>query len=169
MLRCRLSDPAAQPAIEAAVAFQKDHFDSLRLQLGYAYGGTLSADDSLPISEFTPKCVEGARLPHVALSDGRSILDLINPRGLTLIAGADGQAWTRVQSPAPLDLHIEARDFSVNGPAWSERMGLESKGAVIVRPDGHILTLAKGDTASDQLSVSRALATFLTPAQQGAA
>ena len=165
----RLNDPEARPAIEAAVAFQKDHFDSLRLQLGYAYGGTLSADDSLPISEFTPKCVVGARLPHLALSDGRSILDLINPHGLTLIAGPSGKGWAHLEGPAPLSLKIEHQDFSVDGQSWAERMDLGAHGAVIVRPDGHILALAKGDAPSDLQSASQAMSAFLGIDLQGAA
>ena len=163
----RLTDPAARPVIEAAVAFQKDHFDSLRLQLGYAYGGKLSADDSLPISEFTPKCVEGARLPHVLLSDGRSVLDLINPHGMTLIAGADGETWANLQSAAPLDFKIEARDFSVSGQSWFERMGLSPSGALMVRPDGHILAIAHSDAAADREAIRQALNVYL--ALEGAA
>jgi hypothetical protein len=103
------------------------------------------------------------------LSDGRSILDLINPHGLTLIAGTEGKGWAQLEGPAPLSLKIEHQDFSVDGQSWAERMDLGAPGAVIVRPDGHILALAKGDAPSDLHSASQAMSAFLSLDLQGAA
>ncbi len=142
----RLSEPEARAAVDAAIAFQKDHFDSLRLQLGFAYGDALRADDLLPISEFTPKAVVGARLPHLALSDGRSTLDLVSHNGFTLIAGpeADPTGLEATGLTVPLKVLIEGRDFGAT-KGWASHMGLSPSGALLVRPDGHILSVLPSD------------------------
>lgn len=152
----RLSDPAARAKIDAAIAFQKDHFDSLRLQLGYAYGDALKADAALPISEFTQKAVVGARLPHVARAGNRSTLDLVNGEGFTIITGPESIAWKALNSPAPLAVVAESAD-------WAERMGLEKSGALVVRPDGHILFVAKN--ATEAQAAAHAIAAYVKAAQ----
>ena len=161
--RARLADPESRARIDEAISFQKDHFDSLRLQLGFAYGDALKEDDTLPISQFTPKCVVGARLPHVTLVDGRSTLDLVDPNGLTLIAGAMAGDLTPVAAgmSAPLAQWTEGVDFAVTGEAWSDRMGLEPQGAVLVRPDGHILAVTHRGGPDEARRVAAALSTYL--------
>ena len=139
----RLSDPEARAKVDAAVDFQKDHFDSLRLQLGFAYGDALRADDQLPISQFTPKAVVGARLPHLLLADGRSTLDLVAFDGFTLIAGRDVSKADlgAANHPAPLTLCIEGQDFAAAQGDCCGRLGLSRSGGLLVRPDGHILAV----------------------------
>ncbi len=161
--RSRLADPESRTKIDAAVTFQKDHFDSLRLQLGFAYGDVLKDDDTLPISQFTPKCVVGARLPHVEIAEGRSTLELVDPNGLTLIAGAMAGDLTAVAKglKAPLIQKTEGADFHVPGEAWSARMGLEPQGAVLVRPDGHILAITSSGGAEGVQHLAAALSTYL--------
>lgn len=148
----RLADPARGPAIAAAVAHQADHFDSLRLQLGYAYGEALKDDATLPVSVYEPKAVVGARLPHVGLPDGRSTLDMVAPEGFTLLAGPSDEAWHALRPGLPL-----AR---VNpGPEWAARMGLEPSGALVVRPDGHILFV--GRSAQDVPAAASAIKNYV--------
>lgn len=140
----RLSDPEKRAAVEAAVMFQKDHFDSLRLQLGFAYGDALKADDQLPISEFTQKVAIGARLPHVVLSNGGTTLGLTQPDRFVLVTGPDHEAWTALakSSKVPVCVLIEGTDFSAKSGDWATTMGLSASGALLVRPDGHLLGLA---------------------------
>ena len=167
----RLADPAGRATIDEAIAYQKDHFDSLRLQLGYAYSDALAGDQYLPISEFAQKCVEGARLPHIALQNSASTLNLVNPDGFTLITGREGASWHALVplAGAPLACKVEGADFSVPGTPWSERMGLAATGAVLVRPDGHILAIALTDDAADISRLGQALAGCLHPQLQGTA
>ncbi|MDR3499860.1 MAG: FAD-dependent monooxygenase [Parvibaculum sp.] len=155
----RLADPVARAKIDNAVAYQKDHFDSLRLQLGYAYGDALKSDAALPISSFTPKAVIGARLPHVELDDKSSTLDLVHPEGFTLIAGPAHEAWRDLagRMNAPLTLVAEGRDFNAEG-GWAVRMGLEADGALLVRPDGHILHASKNAAPH---TISEAIGSFV--------
>lgn len=157
----RLADPEARAKIDAAILHQKDHFDSLRLQLGFAYGDALKADAALPISQFTPKAVAGARLPHVELADGRSSLDLAGIEDFTLIAGREAAGWAALagQTGAPLRVLAEGRDFEVRAGDWAGAMQLGASGALLVRPDGHILSVAK--SAADAGAVAAALAAYL--------
>ena len=161
--RARLADPESRTRIDEAVTFQKDHFDSLRLQLGFAYGDALRDDDTLPISQFTPKCVVGARLPHVELADGRSTLDLVDPNGLTLIAAAESGDLTSLADGlrAPSIQWTEGADFAVSGEAWSVRMGLEPQSAVLVRPDGHILAIMTRSGADEARRLAETLSAYL--------
>jgi 2,4-dichlorophenol 6-monooxygenase len=155
----RLADPQARAKVDAAIAYQKEHFDSLRLQLGFAYGDALKADDELPISEFMPKPVVGARLPHVALAGGRSTLDLVGLQGFTLICAPRDEAWRSLGDgcSAPLTIAAEGRDFAASSGSWSARMGLEADGALLVRPDGHILYVAKRAAMADAGQLAAAI------------
>ena len=147
----RLADPAARTQVDAAVEHQREHFDSLRLQLGYTYGDALKADDTLPISQFTQKPVVGARLPHHPLKDGRSTLDLIAFEGFTLITGPDGEDWRLRDGAPPIRRVGEGRDFHLADGAWSAKIGLAPDGAALVRPDGHILFLARDGSQAQAL------------------
>lgn len=158
----RLADPASRARVADAVAFQKDHFDSLRLQLGYTYGDAPDTDKDVPISTFQPRARVGARLPHIPLQDGRSSLDLIAPAGFTLLAGARGAAWQNALQvwPVPATLRLQGVDFAcASNPA--QAMGLGPEGAILVRPDGHILALATSASADSSRQLVDALTRYL--------
>lgn len=161
----RLSDPAARAKVDAAIAFQKDHFDSLRLQLGYAYGDALKGDAGLPISQFTPKVVEGGRLPHVALRGGRSSLELPGIDGFTLICGPRHEAWRSLceDSSAPLAFIAQGRDFDAASGSWAVQMGLGEDGALLVRPDGHILCVSKSVAETGAARLRQAIDDYVKP------
>jgi len=171
VFRARLADPEARAKVEEAVAFQKDHFDSLRLQLGFAYGDTLKEDDTLPISQFTPKCVVGARLPHVALADGRSTLDLVRTDGFVLLTGSGTADVSAALSDlaTPVDVLTEGVDFSARDGSWASEMGLKEDGAVLVRPDGHILSVTASITEVNAQWVRSVLTAYLALPFKGAA
>ena len=171
VFRARLTDPEARAKVDEAVAFQKDHFDSLRLQLGFAYGDTLKTDDTLPISQFTPKCVVGARLPHVVLTDGRSTLELVRTDGFVLLVGRGGAGLSAslTDMTVPFTILTEGVDFSTNVGSWATEMGLKEDGAVLVRPDGHILYVAASTTAAVAHDVASVLSAYLAWPFKGAA
>jgi len=159
----RLTDAHDQKAIEEAVEYQREHFDSLRLQLGYAYGGTLQQDDALPISEFRPQAVAGARLPHHPLADGRSTLDLVHFSDMALLCG-HGSLWTANSHRLGPFVHCVAQglDFAMHGH-FPDLMGLSDSGALLVRPDGHILAVAKDFSEEALQHFQDALQTYLRP------
>ncbi|NOT39819.1 MAG: hypothetical protein HOP13_04935 [Alphaproteobacteria bacterium] len=161
----RLSDPEARAKVDAAIAFQKDHFDSLRLQLGYAYGDALKDDETLPISEFVPKVALGARLPHIALRDGRSSLDLAGIQGFTLFCGVKHDAWQVVSqtTAAPVSVMAQGRDFNAASGSWSSQMGIADDGALLVRPDGHILGIFRSVAETGTAPAVQAISDYVKP------
>jgi hypothetical protein len=170
----RLADPASRIQVAEAVAHQRDHFDSLRLQLGYTYGDAPDADKDAPISMFRPRATVGARLPHVLLQDDRSSLDLVAADRFTLVAGAAGAGWRKAQLawPVPVTLQLQGVDFAC-ATDFAAAMGLGPEGAILVRPDGHILALASSAGADSMRQLVDALGNYLAitavPAEHGQA
>ncbi|VUC30478.1 unnamed protein product [Clonostachys rosea] len=56
-----IHDPAKQEMIAAEIEGQREHFDNLGIHIGYVYDGSTKIGNA---SDFTPKFVAGARLPH---------------------------------------------------------------------------------------------------------
>jgi 2-polyprenyl-6-methoxyphenol hydroxylase-like FAD-dependent oxidoreductase len=165
----RLTEPAARASVDAAVAHQKDHFDSLRLQLGYAYGDALKADDVLPISAFEQKLAIGARWPHAGLADGRSTLDLVAPDVFTLVCAAGRSQWLAAAGAWGAPVAVRALDKHIFPPdgAWAAGPRLAAGGAALIRPDGHVLALADDEGGASALGA--ALRDYLrAPASQPA-
>jgi hypothetical protein len=72
-----IQDPEAMIEINKGIEGQREHFDNLRLHIGYIYG-----DEEIPpnVSIFKPSCVPGARLPHawIKATPGRLQLPAID-------------------------------------------------------------------------------------------
>lgn len=158
-------------AVRAAIANQGEHFDMLGLQLGFQYeSGALVPDGTArpavanPVREFVPCGRPGARAPHAwTLRDGRrvSTLDLLPPDRFTLIAGRAGAAWIEaVDAIATPPLHHLAigRDVADPDGAWSAQLGIESDGALLVRPDQHVAWRSARAVADPAATLRSALA-----------
>ena len=155
-----LADPAARPAIDAAVTEQSTHFDMIGLQLGYRYtDGALVVDRSAPPTPTDPSCFEpiaavGERLPHAWTTDGRSTLDLVDPCAVTLISVGDHDAWSDAVAAAAtgaLIRHVRIGvDVDLDGP-WHGTGQLSGNAALLVRPDHHIAWRATGTTDAPHL------------------
>lgn len=161
VLEQRLADAHYQPAIEQAVEYQREHFDSLRLQLGYSYGVTRQEEDALPISEYRPRAVPGARLPHYCLADGRSTLDLLHFSEMTLLCGHERYWNAHIHQLGPhVHRSAQGREYEIHSP-FPFLMGLSESGALLVRPDGHILAVAKDCSEESMHHLRDALRAFL--------
>jgi len=162
-LEKRLADPAQRSAIAAAIAMQAEHFDSLRLQLGYVYGALRDIDAGTPINVYVPRVIVGARLPHAVLADGRSSLDLVDPSGLVLLTGIAGTVWVPLvdRVNVPLKLLVEGTDFGLAVGSWAESVGLAAGDALLLRPDGHILHIGHADDPEGPRDMIDALGDFL--------
>ena len=93
-----------------------------------------SADRDVP-GDYVPTAGPGRRAPHLWLGDGRSVLDLVG-RDLTLLTAPDGQVW-REAAPSEMAVH------TVAAAEWPTLYGVTTRGAVLVRPDGHVAWRAK--------------------------
>ncbi len=146
--------------LRRAAAAQRAHFGGAHgVDLGYRYGGSLSLDcahatDELCPSDlvYRPSTVPGCRLPHAWLQrDGclLSSLDLIGTDHLCLLVDpawrddweeALRQARDALSYPVTL-LCVgdgEGADATPEDNLWFERRGVDSSGAVLIRPDGHV-------------------------------
>jgi putative polyketide hydroxylase len=99
-----------------------------------------------PAEDYAPTARPGHRAPHLELlgEGGRfTILDLFDKK-VTLLAGADGGAWVDAVRNAAGDIPLDAwrigpgGDFEDPDGTWRSVYGIESSGALLVRPDGHV-------------------------------
>jgi putative polyketide hydroxylase len=115
-----------------------------------------------PVTEYVPSARPGGRAPHVWLErDGRpvSTLDLCG-MGFALLAGERGAPWRDTARMAAAALGIPLGAFTVGAGAdigdpegrWAAAYGVESDGAVLVRPDGHI-AWRRRSAAADEVGV----------------
>ncbi|RJL14825.1 hypothetical protein C9E82_19120 [Paracoccus siganidrum] len=141
---------ARRAAVQAAVDDQAEHFaQGAGIDLGFAYAeGVLVADGSAPPSsaptEYRPDAHPGARLPFSSADGGfaTSTLGHVAPDAITLFA--QGDQWQAVaDEAAQAGFPVVLRRFGPGGldlgPRAGELLGIGPRGAVAVRPDGHVL------------------------------
>lgn len=138
-IETRMSDPSSRREIEDALNDNRDHFDSLNLQIGYVYGSTATRS----CSEFVPECRPGARLPHAWVErHGRrlSTLDLVDGFCFVLFVsnGFDTLGLDHSLS-IPVTIIRLGHDVSDASGWWTQLMGLDKSTGVLVRPDQHII------------------------------
>jgi len=149
-LRRRLAD---------AIPGQEEHFVASGLEFGYAYTSRLidTAEGRCPQGEvafYHPTTHPGARLPHAVIGtdDGSKISthDAIAPRGLTLFT-ADPHSWTDAQAQAaalvPLTV-VALTPAGDGGPSAIDLFEVGQHGAVVVRPDGHVVWRTGTDSSA---------------------
>jgi putative polyketide hydroxylase len=121
------------------------------------------ADD--PVTEYLPSARPGSRAPHVWLKRGNeqiSTIDLFGPH-FVLLAGAEGDAWRRAAqaigpSWPPLRVFTVGKDADLGDldGNWREAYGVDTDGAALVRPDGHVAWRSRSG-ASGPLEVLRSV------------
>lgn len=128
-----------QRAIDLAIRDQRPHFDALDLELGFIYGK--KTGEAVRGQTFVPRIAVGARLPHAPLNgpgEVTSSLDMCNRKGFTLLLrGQQADRWTKAlalwegRGPSLTIVRLDDCCPAVDGFAF--------EGAVLVRPDGHVL------------------------------
>ena len=117
-----------------------------------------------PVTDYLPSARPGSRAPHVWLRRGNeqiSTIDLFGPH-FVLLAGRGGDAWRRAAhgidtSWPPLIAYTVGKDADLGDPDgnWHEVYGVDTDGAVLVRPDGHVAWRSRSG-ASDPAETLRA-------------
>jgi putative polyketide hydroxylase len=100
-----------------------------------------------PVTDYVPSARPGSRAPHVWLMRGNeqiSSIDLFGPH-FVLLAGRDGGAWRQAAqgiatSLPPLMAFTIGRDGDLvdTDGNWHDAYGVDTDGAVLIRPDGHV-------------------------------
>jgi 2,4-dichlorophenol 6-monooxygenase len=139
--------------ISAAIPGQLEHFVFQGLEFGYIYRGPLIApgSDDSPLGQsdivtYRPTTRPGARLPHASvLHEGRPVPvhDILCPDGLTLLTSSAPQ-WSaalhtqRHSAVLPIVVTcLAAADPRDQGELLA-LFEVGHRGAVLVRPDGHV-------------------------------
>lgn len=150
-MQATLASPEGRARVEAAVAGQAEHFDTLGLQLGYRYDvGAIVPDGTTPpavantVREYAPSGCPGSRLPHAWTLRGAarvSTLDLVADNAFTLITMHPDQAWQDAASAVtdvPLRIVALAPEALEDAARWFREAGIGRDGALLVRPDQHV-------------------------------
>jgi putative polyketide hydroxylase len=104
---------------------------SYRIDDELLLSATYGPSSQLELDGYHPSAQVGRRLPHVALADGRSTLDLVGPGFVMLYSGSRPDAETAYE--------IGGGGLQEASPgSWVQACGFVGAGAVLVRPDGHI-------------------------------
>jgi hypothetical protein len=143
-----------------AVAASRRYGNFTGMDLGFHYDRGALIDDGTPppapddpVIDYLPTARPGHRAPHARLErEGREIstLDLFD--GLfTLLAGSGGSDWRDTASRVAQSHGVPLHAFTVGSGAgatssdlheldrvWPELYGIGTRGAVLVRPDGHV-------------------------------
>ena len=61
----------------------------------------------------------------------------------------------------PLRLLVEGRDFQLAAGRWTQTVTLGADGALLIRPDRHILHIARGANANEAAAMEAALNDYL--------
>lgn len=111
----------------------------------------------------------GGRAPHVALHDARhdfGIHDLFG-REFVLVAGFDGPEWVEAAQRTARDLGVTLSAYRVGDrfvdvdDSWARRYGVDSSGAVLIRPDSVIAWRAKKAMSNPGDELAHALGSVL--------
>ena len=138
----QLRDTQAQAEIQQQIANQREHFDSLALQLGFVYGP--EGYDYADVSDFKPRLIVGGRMPHAWLEQAGTViplLDLLDDRHFTLLVGERHAAAPQLAAAAGVmrvKVVAETRDFDDPKGSMRRFANLAEGEAILVRPDGHV-------------------------------
>jgi 2-polyprenyl-6-methoxyphenol hydroxylase-like FAD-dependent oxidoreductase len=153
--------------------------DDWNMEIGHHYRSDAilsEADDNASVhtGPFESRGRPGTRAPHLVLErdgESRSSHDLYG-RGFVLLCGADGAPWVKaarsLEDPLLTAQHIGTPEgWRDRADAFTERYGVSSAGAVLVRPDGFVAWRSK-EAASRPDEVLRAVFERLLAAPRSA-
>lgn len=136
-------------ALKQKIKEQHQSLNHAGLDLGFIYHSTaiLSENDltlSLSPSHYVPTTLPGARAPHVELNkDGNTLstIDLFEKHCVLLI-GKKGDEWkeasVHLNLPYPVTVYQIGQELLDPQEVWHRAFEVETTGAVLVRPDGHV-------------------------------
>ena len=141
-------------ARQSKVLPRREFLNEQGLIFGACYQSTAVVPDGTPpvavddpVTDYVPSARPGSRAPHVWLTRGDqqiSTIDLFGPH-FVLLAGADGDAWRRAAqaigpSWPPFLVYMVGKggDLGDSDGNWHDAYGVDTDGAVLIRPDGHV-------------------------------
>ncbi len=148
------------------------------LDLGAAYSSSAVVSDGPMMTSMMPDLTApawpGCRAPHVWLERGGrriSTHDLWRERFVLLAGdGPVGDAWAACAYSVARDLTLPFAAFTIgrggdlhdHDATWHEAYGIESDGAVLIRPDGHIAWRSRRSVANPIAQLTIAMSQILS-------
>jgi hypothetical protein len=160
-----LAEPRPAESIELGVVYRSAAIVDPKGQKVPESGECDVVDPRAPLTDV------GARAPHIeVVHDGRtqSLHDLFQD-SYVLLAGADGEAWRDAANAVASRDSVPLRAYTV-GPksdvvdatnSFAEAYGIQSNGAVIVRPDGVVAWRSPASPGDAKQSVAEAMTALL--------
>jgi 2-polyprenyl-6-methoxyphenol hydroxylase-like FAD-dependent oxidoreductase len=160
-------------ARQSKVLPRREFLNEQGLIFGACYQSTAVVPDGTPrlviddpVTDYVPSARPGSRAPHVWLKRGNeqiSTIDLFGPH-FVLLAGCDGEAWRGAAqaigpSSPPLLAYRIGADGDLGDPDgnWHQAYGVDTDGAVLVRPDGYVAWRSRTSASNPQQVLRAAL------------
>ncbi len=156
VLQNKLKNPEILRKAQENINSQVGHFDRIGLDLGIIYETKNTTEKNNP-TEYLPKFIKGARLPHFLFQDKASYISshtLIEYSHFILICSEDNKNYENLLKESGLEKIIKIKkvpkeiEFSGVKTTWSIMTKLSDTGSILVRPDGHILECIQEDSLS---------------------
>ncbi|MDP9995727.1 2,4-dichlorophenol 6-monooxygenase [Variovorax boronicumulans] len=161
-----------------AIPGQREHFEYHGQTFGYAYRSPLVFDEGNPaqprdVNTYDATAAPGGRAPHcwLKLPEGGpmiSTVDLFKDLRFTLLAGRDAQPWVQAFAKAASRAGIRSqalvvgahRDLLDHLGAFHDLYEISPRGAVLVRPDGHVAWRAKDALPHPDRTMAQVIGAF---------
>ena len=123
-----------------------------------------------PVTDYAPSGRPGGRAPHVRLMCGHEPISTIDLFGLNLVllTGSEGGNWRKAASAIAtswpeLVAYSIGKDGELSDPDgdWHDVYGVDSDGAVLVRPDGYVAWRSRSGVPDPQRSLREAIDALL--------
>lgn len=158
---------------------QRTEFQAHDLEIGFSYpDGAFLPDGSAPPptdpmgGTYYPTTRPGHRLPHAWLEHAKervSTHDLVSNDGFLLLTDPTGTEWIVAAKAAAEKFGVAIRavtigddgDYANPDGTWSKLRETSPGGAILIRPDNHIIYRAPEPVAEPDDAVTRAIGTVL--------
>jgi 2-polyprenyl-6-methoxyphenol hydroxylase-like FAD-dependent oxidoreductase len=168
----------ARNAIAEGIQAQAAQLVSHGQQFGFQYDSSAVLPDGTPlvessVAEYRPTARPGARAPHSWVRSNDGVISTIDvyDGGFVLFAGPAGEAWERAAERVGVDLGVPVRAWRLGADLMPVdeavdqllgRYGLESAGALLVRPDGYVGYRAARGVEDEYTALTSALGSILS-------
>ncbi|WP_419421063.1 FAD-dependent monooxygenase [Legionella sp. D16C41] len=134
----------------AAIEEQNEHVNQINLDLGFCYEkGAIIAEEAFSsptdLSDYQPSTLPGCRAPHYILEKEKKILSTLDlfDKNFVLLCSDKTDAWHKAALKYSNVLLISYRigeqgDLQDPAGQWLSVYQINSTGAVLIRPDGHV-------------------------------
>jgi hypothetical protein len=176
MLETAQGAPARQ-AIAEGIPAQRAMLASHGQQFGYQYRSDAVVPDGTEIvessvAEYRPTARPGARAPHSWVQSRGEVISTIDlyDGGFILLTGPDNVGWVKAAHQVHEHLRIPLGIFGLGSDLLPvdetvadllERYGLESTGALLIRPDGFVGFRSAGGADDEYRALGGALRRIL--------